>query len=99
MSSQIVLTDAAPKIIQPVNAPLLSPEEAAKGHNCILMEFDHQVLFTVSHGNKVLYPKGVHSVPREWSTHWFLLNSGAKPYNRPMAVTMTAVTPKAAKKK
>jgi hypothetical protein len=93
MESQII--GPAPTILAPVNAPAQTPDEAAKGHSTVTMVFEKQILFTVSHGHKVLYPKGVHEVPREWANHWYLEANGARLYNRPISLGKVPEAPRA----
>ena len=63
----------------PVNNPLLTPAEAAKGYDTVTMEFENPVTLTIGNWEgKVHYPKGAHEVPREWKDHWFLKAHGAK---------------------
>lgn len=88
MEQQIsVIIPEPPRIIAPVNAPALSPEEFAKGHNTVTMVFEKPVLFTPSHGVRVSFTKGVHEVPKEYKDHWYLVAHGAYPYTKPIAVS------------
>jgi hypothetical protein len=90
----------APQIVAPINAPALTPEEAAKGRDTVTMIFDKKepVTLTVQHGLKVRYTQGIHQVPREWSDHWYLKVHGARIYSQPVAVP-SAPAEKASKKK
>lgn len=54
-----------------------SPEDFAQGRETVLMEFDKPVRFTIAYQDCVLFPAGVHPVPREWSDHWYLKAHGA----------------------
>jgi hypothetical protein len=79
--------DKEPKLVTPIFSHPKTPQEAAEGHDTVTMFFPEKVMFTVEHGYRVLYPaKSVCEVPREWSNHWFLINNGARIYNRPVSV-------------
>lgn len=95
MESQIIITDKAPVVIAPLNSLPQTPQEAAKGHQTVTVEFEKQVLFTVSHGHKVLYTKGVHEVPREWAGHWYLRANGARVYSKPIYLGQEPAAPAA----
>jgi hypothetical protein len=74
-----------PTIVAPVAAAALTPEQAAKGHRTITMEFPEAVTLTVEWGRKIEYPKGAHEVPEYLSTHPFLQAHKVRPYYRPIA--------------
>lgn len=74
----------------PVSNPPLTPAEAAEGRDTVTMYFENQVMLNVDWGTRVLYTKGVHEVPREWSTHWYLTNHGAERFNESVPVHRNA---------
>lgn len=55
-----------------------SPEEVSAGvPKTVAMNFPARVTLTISHGECVTYPAGVHQVPEILSTHWYLKACGA----------------------
>ena len=80
------MIEQAPKIIIPVGRPAMTPEEAAIGHQTQLMEFPTKVHLTVAPNETIMYPAGVHEVPVELASHWYLKAHNVVPYNVPVAV-------------
>jgi hypothetical protein len=60
--------------VQGTPAPIYfrSPEQAAAGHETVLMHFPHEVLLD---GN-ILFAAGVNPVPCELADHWYLAAHG-----------------------
>ena len=81
----LVMGVEALSVAPPIYRAPISPEEAAKGHDCVTMYFELPVLLNVQWGTLVDYPKGMHEVPREWSDHPYLRENGARVYNKPSA--------------
>lgn len=55
-----------------------TPEEFVRGRETVTMVFAKPVRFTIENQECVLFPVGVHPVPRELADHWYLKAHGAK---------------------
>lgn len=80
-----LLVGPAPKIIVPVSAAPMTPEEAAKGTQTVTMEFPNSVHLTIDTNQTVFYPQGVNEVPEHLADHWYLKAHQARRYYKPSA--------------
>lgn len=63
-----------------VQVPLVPPaEELCPGERTTMMVFPRQVTLN-AHGKVVTFPAGIHAVPESLQTHWFLVDSGVRPF-------------------
>lgn len=69
-----------PQIIIPVNAPAMTPEEAAKGERTVPMIFDAPVHLTVEANRSIHFPRGIHPVPARYADHWYLKAHNVREY-------------------
>jgi hypothetical protein len=67
-------------IIVPPTSVVLTPEEAAKDSDAILMDFSRPVRLTVETGKQIHFPAGTHPVPRHLADHWWLRAHEVTPY-------------------
>jgi hypothetical protein len=92
--TQIADSPGVSGIVVPHNSPVMTPEEAAKGRETVLMIFDNPVLLTMNTNQKVHYPKGIHEVPVAYVNHWYLEAHGVRPVPaRSMPSTAAAPAP------
>jgi hypothetical protein len=71
----------------PVNHPVMTPQEAAQGHDTVTMIFEKPVTLIIGNWDgRVAYPVGTHEVPRVWKDHWYLKAHGARLQNQSVTV-------------
>jgi hypothetical protein len=92
------ILDKSPRIVVPVNNPAQTPEDAAKGRDCVLLEFPCAIRLTIDANHQIHFPSGVHPVSRELADHWWLRAHKVKPYSAPVVPAYVPANQKKAAK-
>lgn len=93
METVLQQVERAPIIVAPIHAAPSSPQDAAKGHRTVTMEFPKPVHLTVSTNHSIFYPAGVQEVPEPYADHWYLKAHQVRPYYKPVQIGQQASAP------